>query len=63
MQVKVGKEYLVDYDNKPYFEEGDVFLVCRRYGPHFIIQFDHGEVEEVPPHILEGTKLTEVKSM
>lgn len=62
LKIEAGKEYLVDFDNEPYFKAGDVFLVCRRYGPHFIIQFDHGEVEEVPPHIFESTKLTEVKS-
>lgn len=62
MMVEIGKEYLVDFDNEPFFKQGDVFLVCKRYGAHFVIQFDHGEVEEVRPSVLEETKLTEVKS-
>lgn len=62
MKIEVGKEYLVDFDNVPFFKAGDVFLVGKRYGAHFIIQFDHGEIEEVRPEVLENTKLTEVRS-
>lgn len=62
MEIEVGKEYLVDFHNPPFFKQGDVFLVCKRHVAHFIIQFDHGEIEEIRPEDLQNTKLTEVKS-
>lgn len=62
-KFEIGKEYLVDFDHDQWgFKEGDVFLIAKRTGSLYEIQFDHGESNEVPEEMLRDLKMTEVKS-